>query len=232
MQSEDSRTTGPESPRPWLLTYAAVCAALLMPLYVYRASVLQRGGFIESLPAPILLVASALSIGVAMALWRSEERFVPWLMLAILCLVLVGEEASWGREAVMGRVLFPADEKWDFHNWLPQQVGGQIAAVDLNSWLGLAVVLIIGAIATGGALLATLKTIWDATIGLPQGFLLIAVVWVLLAMTVDFLDLTRVDFYNRIVIYKWAIEESSEIMAVTAVAFSALVRGHRHWRGG
>jgi hypothetical protein len=203
-----------------------------MPLYVYRASALLRGGFIESLPALILGVAFALSIGVAMTLWRSGKRFVPWLMLAILCLVLVGEEASWGREAVMGRVLIPGDDKWDLHNWLPQQVGSQIAVVNLSSWLGIAVVLIIGAMATAAALLVALKTIRDATISLPQAFLLIAVVWAALAMTFDFLVLTRFDSYNRVVIYKWSIEETSEVMAVTAVAFAPLVRWHRHWRGG
>ncbi len=237
MRREDSRTTGLESPRRessrgWLLAYAAVCAALLMPLYVYRASMLLRGAFIESLPALILVVAFALSIGVAMALWRSGERFVPWLMLATLCLVLAGEEADWGREAVMGRVLIPAADRGDFHNWLVDQVGARLAIVDWTSRSGIVVALIIGLVATGAVLLATLKAIRDATIGLPQGFLLIAVGWALLAVTVDFLDLALDHFYNRVGIYKWAIEESSEIMAVTAIAFAALVRGHRHWRGG
>ena len=137
MRREDSRTTGLESPRRessrgWLLAYAAVCAALLMPLYVYRASMLLRGAFIESLPALILVVAFALSIGVAMALWRSGERFVPWLMLATLCLVLAGEEADWGREAVMGRVLIPAADRGDFHTgWWTK------SGPDSRSWTGL-----------------------------------------------------------------------------------------------
>jgi hypothetical protein len=193
---------------------------------------LLRGAFIESLPAPILVVAFFLSAGVAVALRRSGERFVPWLMLAILCLVLAGEEASWGREAVMGRVLIPAEDKWDFHNWLVRHVGARLAVVDWTSRLGIVVASIIGLVATTAVLLAALRAIRDATIGLPQGFLLIAIGWALLAMTVDFLDLALAHFYNRVGIYKWAIEESSEMMAVTAVAFAALVRGHRHWRGG
>ena len=226
-----SRVSVSKSSRNWLLAYAAVCATLLAPLYVYRVRVLQRGGFIESLPALILGVAFVLSIGVAIALWRSGRRSVPWLLLALLCAVLAGEEADWGREAVMGKVLIPADDRGDFHNWFVDQVGAWLAIVDWTSVLGIVVASIIGLMAASAVLLATLRAIQKGTIRLPQGFLLIAVGWALLAMAVDFLDLALVHFHNRVGIYKWAIEESSEIMAVTAIAFAALVRGHRHWRG-
>jgi hypothetical protein len=50
-------------------------------------------------------------------------------------------------------------------------------------------------------------------------------------MTVDFTDLALAHFYNRVGIYKWAIEESAEIMAVTAVTFAPLARGWQLWRG-
>jgi hypothetical protein len=52
----------------------------------------------------------------------------------------------------------------------------------------------------------------------------------LLAMTVDFTDLALAHFLNRVGIYKWAIEESAEILTATAIAFAALVRGQQIWR--
>lgn len=231
----DSRLVGHGTPRrigyrSWVLGYAVVSAALLAPLYIYRASMLVRGAFIESVPALILITAFFLSLGVAIALRRSGQRFVPWLLLALLCVVLAGEEASWGREAVMGRVLIPAEDKWDLHNWLVHHVGSRLSIVDWTSRLGVAVASVIGLVATAAVLLATLRAIREAKIGLPLGFLLIAAGWALLAMTVDFTDLALAHFLNRVGIYKWAIEESAEIMTVTAIAFAPLVRGWQIWR--
>jgi hypothetical protein len=203
----------------WLLAYAMVSAALLAPLYIYRASMLIRGAFIESVPALILVAALLLSLGVAVALRRSGQRFVPWLLLALLCLILAGEEASWGREAVMGRMLIPADDKWDLHNWLVHHIGARVAVVDWTSRLGVVVASIVGLVATAAVLLAALRAIRGAA------------GWALLAMTVDFTDLALAHFYNRVGIYKWAIEESAEIMAVTAVTFAPLARGWQLWRG-
>jgi hypothetical protein len=205
----------------WLLAYAMVSAALLAPLYIYRASMLIRGAFIESVPALILVAALLLSLGVAVALRRSGQRFVPWLLLALLCLILAGEEASWGREAVMGRMLIPADDKWDLHNWLVHHIGARVAVVDWTSRLGVVVASIVGLVATAAVLLAALRAIRGAKIGLHVGFLLIAAGWALLAMTVDFTDLALAHFYNRVGIYKWAIEES----------FAPLARGWQLWRG-
>ncbi len=236
MRSDDSRAVVPETPRRisswvWLFAYAAVCAALLTPLYIYGAGMLHRGEFTESVPALILMVAVLPSLGVAVALRRSGERFMPWLLLALLCLVLAAEEASWGREAVMGKVLIPADDKWDFHNWLVHYVGARVAVVDWTSRVGIVVASIVGLVATATVLLATFRAIREARVGLPLGFLLIAAGWALLAMTVDFTDLALAHFYNRVGIYKWAIEESAEIMTVTAIAFAPLARGWQIWRG-
>jgi hypothetical protein len=192
---------------------------------------LHRGEFTESVPALILMVAVLPSLGVAVALRRSGERFMPWLLLALLCLVLAAEEASWGREAVMGKVLIPADDKWDFHNWLVHYVGARVAVVDWTSRVGIVVASIVGLVATATVLLATFRAIREARVGLPLGFLLIAAGWALLAMTVDFTDLALAHFYNRVGIYKWAIEESAEIMTVTAIAFAPLARGWQIWRG-
>ncbi len=219
MRSDDSRAVVPETPRRisswvWLFAYAAVCAALLTPLYIYGAGMLHRGEFTESVPALILMVAVLPSLGVAVALRRSGERFMPWLLLALLCLVLAAEEASWGREAVMGKVLIPADDKWDFHNWLVHYVGARVAVVDWTSRVGIVVASIVGLVATATVLLATFRA-----------------GWALLAMTVDFTDLALAHFYNRVGIYKWAIEESAEIMTVTAIAFAPLARGWQIWRG-
>jgi hypothetical protein len=175
---------------------------------------LHRGEFTESVPALILMVAVLPSLGVAVALRRSGERFMPWLLLALLCLVLAAEEASWGREAVMGKVLIPADDKWDFHNWLVHYVGARVAVVDWTSRVGIVVASIVGLVATATVLLATFRA-----------------GWALLAMTVDFTDLALAHFYNRVGIYKWAIEESAEIMTVTAIAFAPLARGWQIWRG-
>jgi hypothetical protein len=171
---------------------------------------LHRGEFTESVPALILMVAVLPSLGVAVALRRSGERFMPWLLLALLCLVLAAEEASWGREAVMGKVLIPADDKWDFHNWLVHYVGARVAVVDWTSRVGIVVASIVGLVATATVLLATFRAIREARVGLPLGFLLIAAGWALLAMTVDFTDLALAHFYNRVGIYKWAIEESHD----------------------
>lgn len=209
----------------WLLAYAAVSATLLAPLYIYGASMLQRGEFTESVPALVYIAACLLSIGVAVALRCSGQRFVPWLLLALICLVLAGEEASWGREAVMGRVLFPAQDKWDLHNWLVHQVGARIAIVDWSSRVGIVLVSIVGLVATAAVLLVALRAVHEAKVGLPVGFLLIAAGWALLAMTADFLDLALAHFLNTVGIYKWAIEESAEILTVVAVLFAPLARG-------
>ncbi len=235
MRNQDSRAVVPGTPRTisyrtWLLAYAAVSAALLAPLYIYRASMLIRGAFIESVPALILIVALLLSLGVAITLRRTGQRCMPWLLLALLCLVLAGEEASWGREAVMGRVLIPADDKWDLHNWLVHHVGARLTVVDWTSRVGIVVASIVGLVATAAVLLAVLRAIQEGKVGLPVGFLLIAAGWALLAMTVDFLDLALAHFLNIVGIYKWAIEESAEIMTVTAIAFVPLVRGWQLWR--
>lgn len=235
MQNKDSRAVIPRTPRktsfwPWFIAYVAVSATLLAPLYIYRASMLVRGAFIESVPALIFVAAFFLSLGVAIALRRSGQRFLPWLVLALLCLVLAGEEASWGREAVMGRVLTPAEDKWDLHNWLVHHVGARLSIVDWTSWLGVVVASVIGLVATTAVLLATARAIREARVGLPLGFLLIAAGWALLAMTIDFTDLALAHFLNRLGIYKWAIEESAEILTATAIAFAPLVRGRQIWR--
>lgn len=237
MRNGDSRAGVRGTPKSdgrlvWILAYVAVSATLLAPLYIYGAGMLHRGEFTESVPAPVFLVAFLLSISVAIALRRSGQRFLPWLLLALLCLVLAGEEASWGREAVMGRVLVPADDKWDLHNWLVHQVGARIAVVDWTSRMGIVVASIVGSVASTAVLLAALGAIRGARVGLPQGFLLIAAGWALLAMTVDFLDLALAHFLNTVGIYKWAIEESAEIMTVVAVAFAPLARGWQIWRDG
>ena len=229
---DDSIAVCDQSPRTavrrraarWTAAYLVLGAIPSIVVLVTRDALLRTGGFIESLPVPILLLAAAASVILAVALRRDGAPYVPWLGLGLLCLALLGEEAKWGYEPVFGFQLFSGDG-WDLHNRLAYRYLQRFSPIALDSAGGVAIVSIAGATAIACVALYAARRIAARRAELPVVFLLVALVFALLGLTIDILDLATERFFeNRIGIMKWAVEEMSEIMVALALLFAPLVR--------
>lgn len=233
MRNEDSRAVVSGTPRTisygtWLLAYGLFGVAVFSLLFFQRGKPIPEGGVIESLPGVVFMIGAVLAFGLVIALWRDGRRYRLWLGLAVISLFLAGEEASWGREPILGWTLFPTLEDWDLHSWMVSEIGPRIVFIDWSTKLGNAIALSTGILAAIVVVFGVLRSWRQKRLGIPAGFLFIAVAWALFAMAGDLTDLGRIHFYNRIGVYKWMAEEAAEIMAGVSIVFGVLSRGYQH----
>ncbi len=227
----------------WLLAYGLLCVALLLPIGTQGirnplalTPWLVAGGLLESLPAIPLALTAVLALALALHLWQRKQGCKIWVLYSGLCLFLVGEEASWGKERILGWQARAASETetWDLHNWLLD--GLEVSIIRLGwdrlfwaSLLGLALIVVMGTslrliVQKRKRKIITLHE--DRWHQAPRLFFGLGFVCIIGGSYLDALYAIGLPYFWG----QWPIEEFLELLGSIAFLFVILAKIHAQWQ--
>ena len=224
----------------YILFYVAVCSAVLLPLLVLGIaaplrleSLLKRGGLVESGAAVINLLTGVLSFNLGQRFYSlyttgkgSRRQAIAWYAFCGFCLFLVGEEAGWGREPILGWQLLASDAPpifgiKDVHNAAPhvfQSIFVQWPVLSMAALCALGI-----AVAWQGIRFATTRSLRQTIISrfkrssLSQRFIGLGCA-VLVFSLVDIPEAFGASYFAG----QWTLEESSEVVGSLTFLFAGL----------
>ena len=212
------------SKKAYWLIYIMICATILLPMLALglkdRTSLtplLVTGGLVESLPALIYLLTTALSAVVSVR----ERRFLPWGLYSFVCFFLAGEEAAWGRESILGWQMLSnsgSTQSKDIHNLatdlLAQNTSSMVIFVAVVFVMVLAISFVVSQKATPEG--------WLRCLGvrdLSQKFIITGI-FLLLFGFIDILPIFGFPYLPG----QWSLEESCELLGSIALLFAVIVK--------
>ncbi|MEM9266820.1 MAG: hypothetical protein AAGA46_14980 [Cyanobacteria bacterium P01_F01_bin.13] len=216
------------------LAYAFTSSIFILPVLILGIgsptdleNLLKTGGVIESLPAIVNLLSAGLSILLTLKLAKTNKKFLFWGIYSVFCLFLAGEEASWGRDSVLGWQMISHSgdptQSGDVHNLVSDAL---IASVPANTLLAtVAIILLIAGLVIFKFkdFNQTLFKDWsNRSMGehLLLKFITIGLVFLLLGM----IDFIQEYFELSYLPGQWSIEELSELLGSIALLFAVMTR--------
>lgn len=221
----------------WLCLYGLICIALFLPLGIWGMKdphslepLLVPGGIIESLSVVVLVLASILSLAVALRLRQRKEGCGGWVFYSGLCFFLAGEEAAWGDESIFGWQTLTTHLPGDLHNWVTHVLVPKLRILGVNDLLGITVLVVGVTVAFIPPLFLIFKkrgqntgtlywVIWNH---LPKVFFALGLVLIILGNFFDFLWKMGLPYFRG----RWVLEESLELLGSVALLFGVFLRIH------
>ncbi|MFQ5542370.1 MAG: hypothetical protein ACE5E2_06025 [Candidatus Binatia bacterium] len=191
---------------------------------------LVPGGIIESLSVVVLVLASILSLVVALRLRQRKEGCQGWIFYSVLCFFLAGEEAAWGDESIFGWQALTSPLPDDLHNWITDVLVPNLRTLGVNDLFGITLLVVCVTVAFVAPLFVIFKkrgqntrtlywVIWNH---LPKVFFALGLVLIILGNFFDFLWEIDLPYFRG----RWVLEESLELLGSVALLFGVLLRIH------
>ena len=216
----------------WLV-YIFVNSAILLPVLILGLrspddleTMLTTGGLIESLPAIVHITTAMLSLLVVLKLAIAARKFLFWGLYSVFCFVLAGEEASWGRESVLGwqmRQPSSLERSGDLHNLVSDAL---VASIPTEVFYGVFTLIILAVILTllkfKGSNRAIFRGLLNYLINKPLSaqFIVVGLILMLFGLVDSIQEFLNIPYLRG----QWSVEESFELLGSIALLFAVLVK--------